>query len=351
MKVGILTFHRAVNYGAVLQAYALQYKIESLGHNAEIIDYRCKKVEDDVSPLFGFRNNEKFVAALKKFIFRTKKNSSFDHFFRKYIHLSERVESGEELAALNGKYDCFFAGSDQIWNCGCSGNDTTYFLDFVVDGKKKNAYAASFGTDKLFPEDKFDYSTLLSDFNKISVREKSAISIIKEESGRNSEVTLDPTLLLTKEEWKKVVSSRPIKEKYIFVYTIREQKDIAEYTRRLAEKTGYKVINAKSSVEFFGKCSPSDFLSWIYYSEYFITNSFHGTVFSLIFEKQFAIELDNGKNVNNRSKELLELVGVDRTLSLENIEAIDNVVNYAEVKKKLKEVGEDSVGFINSVLC
>ncbi|MCR5606721.1 MAG: polysaccharide pyruvyl transferase family protein [Treponema sp.] len=350
MEVGILTFHRAVNYGAVLQAYALQDKIEQMGHEAEIIDYRCKKVEEDVSPLAGFKNKEKFTTAVKKYVFRTKKNRAFNRFFDEYIHLSDKVEERGELSKLNFKYDCFFAGSDQIWNCGCSGDDTAYFLDFVVDGKKKNAYAASFGTDKLFDDDNFDYQSLLNDFNKISVREKSAISIIKEESGRDSEVTLDPTLLLTKEEWKKVVSRRPMKDKYIFVYTIREQKDIAEYTRRLAEKTGYKVINAKSSIEFLQKCSPSDFLSWIYYSEYFITNSFHGTVFSLIFEKQFAIELDNGKNVNNRSKELLELVGVDRTLSLDNMDAIDDPVDYESVKNKLKAEGEKSTEFIASAL-
>lgn len=346
MKVGIITFHRAVNYGAVLQAYALQHAIEKLGYEAYIIDYRCKEVDKAASPLLGFRSGDSFKTATKKLVFRLRKNMAFNSFMRKYVNLSPKTATNHNLEKMSDEYDAFFTGSDQVWNCRCSGNDETFFLNFVKDGKKKNAYAASFGTEKLFEDDPFDYKTLLADFNSISVREKSGVDIVVSESGRKAQVTLDPTLLLSKEEWKPAVGKRPIKEKYIFVYYIRESKDLLNYAGKLSEKTGYKVINAKNSKEFFLKCSPSDFLAWIYYAEYFVTNSFHGTVFSLLFNKKFAIELDNGKTVNNRSKELLELVGVDRTLAIDNIDLISKETDYTAVEKIIEAERAKSIDFI-----
>lgn len=351
MKVGIITFHRAVNYGAALQAYALQRAIEKKGHEVEIIDYRCPKIESDVSPMAGFADGERFVSATKKCVFRIRKKMAFSGFFRKYVNLSAKAESQADLSKLSEKYDVIYTGSDQVWNYGCSGSDTAYFLDFVKDNHKKNAYAASFGMDKLSDDDPFDYKTLLTDFNCISVREKSAVSIIENVSGRQSEVVLDPTLLLDKKEWKNVVAKRPIKEKYIFVYYIRKPKDLLKYANELSEKTGYKIINAKSSIEFFKKCSPSDFLSWIYYSEYFVTNSFHGTVFSLVFHKKFAIELNNGKDTNNRSKELLDLVGVDRDTDRLDVEAIDSKIDYKTVDEVIRAEREKSLSFIEKTIC
>lgn len=350
MQVGIITFHRAVNYGAVLQAYALQRAVEKLGHEAEIIDYRCSKIEKDVSPMAGFAAGEAFVSAAKKCVFRCRKNLAFHIFFKKYVMLSSRVDSQKDLSKLCKKYDVVYTGSDQVWNIDCSGSDTAYFLDFITDKQKKNAYAASFGMDKLARDDPFDYKTLLADFNNISVREKSAVSIVKETAGRDSDVVLDPTLLLGKKEWEKVVSKRPIKDKFIFVYYIRSPKNLLKYAKELSKKTGYRIIDAKSSFEFFKQCSPGDFLSWIYHSEYFVTNSFHGTVFSLIFHKKFAIELNNGKDINNRSKELLDLVGVDRDIDEMDVAAIDNEIDYRSVDEAIRAEREKSLSFIKKTM-
>ena len=162
---------------------------------------------------------------------------------------------------------------------------------------------------------------------------------------------MDPTLLLTKEDWKKLVLDRPIKEKYIFVYYIRESKDLLNYAYQFAEKRGYKVINSKKSIEFLKKCSPQDFLTWIYHSEYFITNSFHGTVFSILFEKQFAVELDNGKSVNNRSKELLETVGIcNREIDMKNMEQIDDKIDFESALLNLDKEGTSSIDCIRNSL-
>ena len=132
MRVSIITFHRAVNYGAVLQAYALQEKIRQLGNEVEIIDYRCPLIEEEVSPLAGFRKKNGLVSSMKKFVFRIIKNRAFNKFMKKRLNLSTPYYVNDELPETNGKYDCYITGSDQVWNYGCSGADTSFFLDFVT---------------------------------------------------------------------------------------------------------------------------------------------------------------------------------------------------------------------------
>ncbi|SDB46936.1 Polysaccharide pyruvyl transferase [Pseudobutyrivibrio sp. YE44] len=351
MKIGILTFHRAVNYGAVLQAYALNKSIRDMGHDCDIVDYKCEKIESVVSPFAGFTNGDNWIKSFIQLIFRVRKNKAFNSFIKKYISLSSKEYTPKDIKQADDVYDCFFSGSDQVWNYACTDGDEAYFLDFVKDSKKKNSYAASFGFEKRPDYDKFDYEELLNDFNGISVREESGKNLVKSFSGKDSEVVVDPTLLLSKEEWEKVVGKRPIAEDYIFVYYIREPKDLLDYANKLSEATGCKVINAKKSVEFFKNCSPADFLAWIYYSKYFVTNSFHGTVFSILFKKKFAIELDNGKSVNNRSKELLELVGITgRDLDMNNIMSVDNEIDYTVADKTLNEQKKEALDFIKDCI-
>ena len=350
MKIGIITFHRAVNYGAVLQAYALQEIIEKMGHKAEIIDYRSPKIEKDASPFVGFRNGSAITTAVKRCIFRLRKNVAFHFFFRKYINLSPKVVKKADLEKIADNYDIIFTGSDQVWNIGCTENDTTYFLDFVKDSKKKNAYAVSFGSDELYENGLFDYKRLMNDFNSISVREKSGVDIVNHILDREATLVLDPTLLLTSEDWESLVKKRPINEKYIFVYYLRPPKNLIEYISKLADRTGYKIIDAKSSKSFFMKNSPIDFLTWIYHSEYFVTNSFHGTVFSLVFKKQFMVELNNKFDVNNRSKALLDLVNLDRDISLDTIGKIDEEIDYSIVDDILAEQRKKSLDFLSNAI-
>ncbi len=351
MKIGILTFHRAVNYGAVLQAYALNSAIKSMGHECDIIDYKCDEIEKTVSPFAGFYNGDNFIKAFVQLIFRLRKKRAFDGFMKKYMSLSNEEYTNSSIRKADNMYDCFFTGSDQVWNYACTDGDENFFLKFVSDNKKKNSYAASFGFEKRPDYDKFDYNELLNGFNAISVREESGKQLIAGYLNKDTEVVADPTLLLSEAEWSKLVGKRPIKEDYIFVYYIREPKELLDYAQKLADLTGCKVVNAKKSVEFFKNCSPSDFLAWIYYSKYFVTNSFHGTVFSIIFKKKFAIELDNGKSVNNRSKELLDLVNISgRDLDMDNISSIDDDIDYTVSDEKINELKNYSLGFIKKCI-
>ena len=350
MNIGIMTFHRAVNYGAVLQAYALQKKLETYGNKVEIIDYRCSKIEEEISPFDGFRKNIGTVNSIKKMIFRTIKNMKFADFYRHYLSLSSPCYNELDLKKNTSKYNVLITGSDQVWNFGCSGSDKAYFLDFA-NNAKKYSYAASFGYDKLPEADPFDYKNLLEDFSGISVRENTAVSIVNEKSGKDAMVTLDPTLLLDLDDWKSLVSKeRPIKEKYLFIYYIREPKDLLKYAEKVAKEKGLKIINAKKSKEFLMKCSPSDFLSWIYYSECFVTNSFHGTVFSILFHKKFAIELDNGKSINNRSKELMALLDVNgRELDINNIDKMWDDIDYTHIDTRLVNERNNSLEFLREI--
>jgi len=283
-------------------------------------------------------------------IFRVVKNRKFDGFSHKYLSMSEKCKEKRDLEKIENKYDALITGSDQVWNYGCSGSDEAYFLDFVKKAKKYS-YAASFGYDVLPATDPFNYEELLSDFNGLSVREKSAVEIVKEKTGKTAIVTLDPTLLLESNDWDKLVNDkRPIKEKYLFLYYIREPKDLLKYAEKVAKEKNLKIISAKSSKEFLLKCSPKDFLSWIYYSECFVTNSFHGTVFSILFHKKFAVELDNGKSTNNRSKELMELLGISgRELDISNTKKIWDNVDYQAIDERLSSERAASLSYLENI--
>ena len=203
MKIGIITFHRAVNYGAVLQAYALQHALEGLGAQAEILDYRNRYIESCYDP-YSLKGNK--LKALAKIALlggvRRKKNEAFRSFNKKYLRLSEAVyKDSEQLAGAEKFYDAFITGSDQVWNTSCADFDPAYFLTFVKDKKKKNSYAASFGLSEIPKEYEAEYKKRLAGYRQISVREAQGRALVKELTGRDVPVVLDPTLLLTEKDW------------------------------------------------------------------------------------------------------------------------------------------------------
>lgn len=312
-KIGILTFHRADNLGAVLQAYALQRKLNEISNaNTEIIDYICDTVEKERYPKKNSSSIKGYVKYFLMQIYYGIKRQGFQKFRKNYLKTSKVVYNIETIKNANTEYDAFVCGSDQIWNLACSGEDFTYFLDFADRNKKKYSYAASLGVYQFSDEEYIKVDNFLGSFDAISVRESSAIKEINRINKRNINVLPDPVFLLDNMEWEKIVEKRIIKEKYILVYLIQQDVNVMKNAKKYAETYGYKIISNKKSIEFILNNSPEKFLSWIYYAEAVFTNSFHGTAFSVIFNKLLGadIELASG-GVNNRVKELLEKVGGD----------------------------------------
>lgn len=223
MKVGILTFHRASNYGAVLQAYALTEVLRNLGADAEIVNYYCPEVEMCHYPKNLFKR-ESLPRACIHYYGKNKKFRNFESFRERHLHLSRRYDRADIVDAST-EYDLFISGSDQVWSKKYSGMDTTYLLDFESDPKKKYSYAASFGFTE-FPEGTQNvYADLLKEFQAVSVREQSAVDLLRSRCSLNAFLSLDPTLILVASSWKKLAKS-PSCKKNIFLFTVYSRRSI-----------------------------------------------------------------------------------------------------------------------------
>lgn len=312
-KIGILTFHRADNVGAVLQAYALsKYITDMLGIKAEIIDYKCKKIEDT-----RYTRSGGFIKNILISVYYMIKRAGFNRFRKKYLPLSNTEYTRGTIGESNLVYDTFVSGSDQIWNSECSDNDLTYFLDFVNEDKSRIAYAASIGAVNYTNQEVESYKEYLGRYKAISVREQSSIN--KLDLPHDTWILPDPVFLLNKEEWGKI--SRPIrhKKKYVFVYLIQEDINVLCAAKEYAKQHDCEIIANKTNLRFFLNNSPDNFLSWIENAEAVFTNSFHGTAFSIIYQKKLAadIVLKNG-GTNNRIKELLISSDLERCIIIDS---------------------------------
>ena len=330
-RVGIITFHRAINYGAVLQAYALQSAIESIGGSVEIIDYRCSYLEDNYSLKKRLKNTNSmrsFVAVLiKSGLPLLKKKKHFQSYLNKKLNLS-RSYTSQTIHLSNEQYDLFITGSDQVWNYHHTDFDPVYFLSFVDERKKKASYAASFGFDRIEDSVKTHYRQLLKDFNKVSVREKEGVKIIKDLLGENIsvKVSIDPVFLLTSEQWShKTISKR----NYILVYEMMHSEKLMMIATAFSEKYNIPIVRITNSRQVrtnkrifeVNSCTPEQFIDYIYNAEFVITNSFHGTAFSIIFNKEFYVVPleDSMASLNARLLNILDLFKLN-----DRIKALDD---------------------------
>ena len=310
-KIGIITFHRADNYGAVLQAVALQMAIIRLGYGCEILDYDARAISKNYDVIV----KTSVVEAIKSLLIydeRKRKKQVFATFRSKNMILSVPVAKGE-LSAIATQYDKLITGSDQVWNYHLTASDGSYFLDFVEDKNKRLSYAASFGIGEIPPE-KFEwYRQKLAGFAHFSLREKTGVNLLKNVLGCEAVNDVDPVFLLEADEWKKMITSRFVEKKYIFAYML--DRVSADYVERLAVAKGMELINLAYSKSYrhpeinVGNCcialSPDDFISYIYYADYVVTGSFHATAFSIIFNKQFVVSVPD--NVGSRITDLLDM--------------------------------------------
>lgn len=359
-KIGMISFHRAINYGAILQVYALQEKVNELGAECTILDYRnekleshhkemklsdCKEIKDYIIYFLLHKNyNEKFHA--------------FRNFSYKYLNMSKPYYSAKELEKVEDEYDRFITGSDQVWNFSISNLDPAYFLSFNKGAFKKNSYAASFGVNSLPEKYKDKYYNLLKEFNYLSVREQQGAKIISKLFRKDVQVVLDPTLLISKEEWFKLSKDYFSKNKYILVYAFGGSKNIMDLAKNISKKTGYKVVwisntyKKSINIKYVKSAGPEEFLGLFKNAEYIITNSFHGTALSINFNKQFFTELlPESKGTNSRMEDILELFKLEnRIITSSNSSVIDIPIDYTEVNRILKTERKRSIDFLKCIV-
>lgn len=365
-KIGLVTMHRVKNYGSILQTYATQKIFEKLGCKVEVIDYYPRRVtfwgmiENIKNRNDKFKKSRLLTFAARTVLFPTfaSRFVAFKVFFKKYINVSEKTYSSvEELYDNYPKCDAYCVGSDQVWNSEWNEKiDLPYYLGFLKEDDYRFAYSSSFGKSKLAKWEKEETKELLSKFKYLAVREQSAVEILKD-LGLESKLVLDPTFLLTKEDWEKVASKKYNNKKYILMYNINRTPLLYDYAKKLAKEKKMKLINVSYNLHDFIRpgnlvASPkvADFLSAFLNAEYIITDSFHGTSFAINLNKKFATVYP--KRFSTRLENILAMTNfLDRKVNtLEDTLKIDNELDYVSANKILAEKKEDSLNYLKMVL-
>lgn len=358
MKVGILTIFRTGNYGGTLQAYALQQAIQENGFaEAEIINYSCNSVKQKIDMDF-LRKAGLFrtaVACAEKIYYypRVKKVYAFVDSFVPGKELTKA-----ELPSLNDQYDMFLSGSDQIWNPDIQQGDYSYLLDFVKSPEKKRSYASSFGTQKIADEYVAQYRELLNQYQRIAVRESNGQKLVKELTGREADLVIDPVLLLSPEQWEAKLPEPKYQKGYVFAYQLAHSPLIAEIVSKAAKEKHLKAIFVPFPILGVCKCRPVlnlSSLEWvraIHDADYVIADSFHAAVFSILFKKPFyyVITSDTVRNRLSRLETLLGTLGLeDRMVDSAAQCDFDVEIDYEEVHRKLAAERERCLGVLKEL--
>lgn len=329
MRVSLITRHAITNYGSLLQTLATQIVIERLGHTCEVVNYiRADENYRQHERTLLKRKPEWNRNPIKRGIYLALRQPESRLSGRRFakernrlLHLSQLYSSMEELTQKPPAADLYLTGSDQVWGPVENGDyDSAYCLSFVPDAARKASFAASFGRDTLTEEQMQFFRRWLGRFQRITVREDSAVSLI-EEMGFEAERVLDPTLLLDAEDWERFMT--PLHRKpYVLVYQIHQNPALGLYAKKVADAMHLPLIRISPSLHQMtqkGKlvwCPPiGSFLSYIKNAACLITDSFHGTAFAINFETPF-VEVLPKNNTGTRNREILELTGLtDRILT------------------------------------
>lgn len=350
-KVGILTYHSSDNYGSVLQAYALRKYLSSFC-DAQIVDYRKPEVKELYKIFKPLNSKYNIVTNLYNFLYYGKlirRKREYESFRQNFLKLSEfEINDKKELNNFVKKYDILISGSDQVWNYDIVDFDTSFMLDFPEFSNKRISYAASFGPISKTIESSLKYSSLLEDYNYISVRENSAKSHVENLINKEVDVVCDPVFLLSKKEWEKVASKScvEIKEEYIFCYFPGGvSKSMEKFSYDLAKKYNCKRILIMNEWKNFFRTGkkqysygPCDFVKLIRNAKYVCTTSFHGTAFSTIMETPFYVEIGN-RTMDSRIFDLLCMTNKLDCVINQKINQNDNstglelnqIINYSKM--------------------
>lgn len=371
MKIGIITEldSTSMNYGNVLQAFALTNYLNNIdGFTSEvlIVNHLIYKKITSYKPKII---SKKFLRMLKKF-FVSKEKNKFDfnkrleNFKNFTLNIRTRyITSIDEITSI--EYDCIIVGSDIVWVQDYGVVNRLKFLDFKTN--KKLSYAASFGSNFIPKENVNFIKKCLLDFSAISVRESNSVQLLSDIGINNAEYVCDPTLLLNKSEWNSL-EKKPVvdtSDEYIFAYLLGKDFETRKKIKQIACDMGLKIVTVPHSNGVYSncddgfadvnvnECSPENWIYLIHNAKYVFTDSFHGTVFSTIFEKKFiVVKRKNEININNRMTDYLANIGQnDKFVDITKNNDFDKMSwNYDEINKKLETIIGNSKKYLERAL-
>jgi len=348
-KIGILTFHRAHNYGAVLQCYALQEVLRALGYDAYVTDYRQPAIEG----AYGYLNLKYFC---KKLIHPRGMYHYFKRIAARMTHPNVFKDFRDNFfrrASLREKMDIYMIGSDQLWNTAITEGVDHYYTGRFRKSKEQRiyTYAVSGNLCNMQLTGDAELQKCCENIDVLSFREKSLSDYIQTKTGRTVRTDLDPTLLSDVSLWNKMTTDEFKGEHYVFLYQLRTPQDDSKAIERMAEslaqKAGCKVVKVKASETL--KYSPQQFLSLVRSSQYVVTNSFHGTVFSLIFGRPlYSVRMRDGGG-DNRYVNLLQALGAENLLVEVGEDLPLSGHDTDNIQPRLKELRVDSLSYLSQL--
>lgn len=362
IKTKTLTFHSAVNYGAVLQALALQRVLINIGVDNKIVNYTDFCMIDYNPDNFKNLSFKRKIKKIIKNIFFYKKLKKkyiiFQDFIKKNLIMTDIVNSIDEINNIIDDSDVLLTGSDQVWSSKIDGGlSDIYTLNVGNKSNRRISYAASIGDSIIEEQDKNNYVKKLEVLDCISVREKTAQrELNKILKNKQIDVNVDPTLLLSKQEWNDLIGKYENEnEKYILAYTMDNNQKYFDIVNNLSDQTGYKVVyfdlrnkGFKNVYKNVFLSNPFEFINYIKNAEYVVTNSFHGLVFSLIFKKNFWIIPH--KTRGSRMTDLLKELKLENRIvtTVEDFVEKDysETINYMNVNKKINDMRNTSLSWL-----
>ena len=368
MKVDIITRHSVPNYGSLLQSYATQKTIEEMGFESEIINYTRyeERYRNLVNSLIKGKKWDKNIItrAIYKIIQTpnyAKMYKKFEKYRKNFLKESNLVYGNlQELKDNVPEADVYCSGSDQIWGkIGTLEYVEAYFLKFIENKQKKCiSYSSSFGKEKIDGNLEKNIKELLKNYSDILVREDTAKKILKKQGFENVEQVLDPTLLLNKEQWEKLANKVKLKyNKYVLVYQLHDNKKFDKYAKEFAKRAGLKLLRISPSIYHITRSGkliylPDQykFLSLFQNAEYILTDSFHATVFSIIFNKKF-VDILPGKT-STRIVSILNLTGLQKQIleKYDDFSFINKDVNFTECNKVIEKEREKSIELLRNAI-
>lgn len=362
MKIGILTYHFSINFGAVLQCYALQEALKSLGQTVYVIDYISKAQQDNIAlyrKCSSLRAIVKNTALLPFHFERKKRNQLFNTFKTNSLDCTDYVTDRNDLEKLikELELDVIFVGSDQVWNPTIKDFDKIFFLDNI--NIKKIGYSVSLGAAEQC--DLSLYKKEILEFDYFTAREKSGADIICKVCGIKPEISVDPTYLVSTDEWQRLSKSFPEYQNTVVCYFLNKEKykENVEKAKKFAleHNLNFVLIDLRiscTSIKAKGiiNVGPIEFLSYIYNSSIVITDSFHGTVFSILLNKPFYSINNKPEGNDTRRLELLSVVDLENqyvsNYMLKENDDIPNI-NYSYVNKKLENIKVNSLAQLKNI--
>lgn len=381
IKIGIITICKVNNYGAELQAFATQKQLERMGYQAEIIDYlyyKNWKFKDSTlsQPFVSAGFKRKIIYWLKYRLIswavdkilplfnnnERRRKQNYQLFINKGCY-SRQYNSMDELYNANMDYDIYITGSDQVWNPSAASSIEPYFLTFAPQKARKFSYASSFGVSSISPELSNRYAQLLNNFNAIAVREQSGVELVKQLTGREAKLVVDPTLLLSKSDWtpymKPVNGMRSVS--FVLIYQLLPSEVLLDIALKIGKDRDIPVycickraygMKKKDGIINILDAGPAEFLWLIANATCMVTNSFHGTAFSINFATPFCCVLNRKRKNNGRMTSLLSKMNLENRIIYEdNVTNFDTMVVCDKVDNRLlKSLVDESKNYLKDIL-